>query len=74
MKRFYIDEIERNVELILDDVPKPKGGDTMALPRRLQLKLERKIEKQNEIAINRWLMIGFFILAITEVTINYVRG
>ncbi len=42
----------------------------MALSRRLQIKLEQKIREENEATLNRWLIIGFFILSFAEVGAN----
>jgi hypothetical protein len=39
--------------------------------RRRLLELE---QQRRDAAINRWLLIGFFILAIAEVTTNILRG
>jgi hypothetical protein len=42
----------------------------MALPRRLQAKLQEKIRRESEATLNRWLIIGFFTLAFAEVGAN----
>jgi hypothetical protein len=42
----------------------------MALPRRLQLKLEDRIRKESEAVLNRWLFIGFMALSIAELGAN----
>ena len=42
----------------------------MALPRRLRAKLEEKIRRESEEALNRWLIVGFFVLAFAEVGAN----
>jgi hypothetical protein len=45
----------------------------MALPRRLQIKLEQKIRQESEAALNRWLVIGFLALGTIEVGSHLFR-